>query len=83
MDGHLCTVFIVGFTWRDRDDDIRLYLHQRLYEYLQRAFDEFGVPWAGCFCEDRGDGALIVIPPEISVKRLLDPYPADCPAAPP
>jgi hypothetical protein len=74
VDGQICTVFavdIVGFTRPDRDDDIRRYLHQRLYEYLQRAFDDAGVPWADCFCEDRGDGALIVIPPEISVKGVI------------
>jgi hypothetical protein len=78
VDGQICTVFavdIVGFTRPDRDDDIRGYLHRRLYEYLQNAFDDSGVPWADCFCEDRGDGALIVIPPEISVKRVIGPLP--------
>jgi hypothetical protein len=77
-DGQMCAVFavdIVGFTRPDRDDDIRLYLHQQLYEYLEIAFDDSGVPWAESFCEDRGDGALIVIPPEIPVKGLIDPLP--------
>jgi len=76
--GQMCGVFavdIVGFTRPDRDDDIGRYLHERLYEYLQKAFDHSGVPWAECFCEDRGDGALIVIPPEIPVKGLIDPLP--------
>ena len=74
----MCAVFavdIVGFTRRDRDDDIRRYLHERLYEYLQKAFNRSGVPWAECFCEDRGDGALIVIPPEIPVTCLIGPLP--------
>jgi hypothetical protein len=78
VDGQTCAVFavdIVGFTRTDRDDDIRRYLHERLYTYLQQAFDRSGVPWAECFCEDRGDGALIVIPPEIPVKGLIDPLP--------
>ena len=78
VEGQLCTVFavdIVGFTRPERDDDIRLYLHQQLYEYLRAAFDDAGVPWAECFCEDRGDGVLMVIPPEISVKGLIDPLP--------
>lgn len=77
-DGQMCAVFavdIVGFTRPDRDDEIRLYLHEKLYEYLQKAFDHSGVPWAECFCEDRGDGALIVIPPEIPAKGLIDPLP--------
>jgi hypothetical protein len=76
--GQMCSVFavdIVGFTRPDRDDDIRLYLHQRLYEYLQKVFDDSGIPWAESFCEDRGDGALIVIPPEIPAKGLIDPLP--------
>jgi hypothetical protein len=78
VEGQLCTVFavdIVGFTRPERDDDIRLYLHQQLYEYLRAAFDDAGLPWAECFCEDRGDGVLMVIPPEISVKGLIDPLP--------
>jgi uncharacterized membrane protein YtjA (UPF0391 family) len=78
VEGQLCAVFavdIVGFTRPERDDDIRLYLHQQLYEYLRVAFDDAGVPWAECFYEDRGDGVLVVIPPEISVKGLIDPLP--------
>jgi hypothetical protein len=78
VKGQLCAVFavdIVGFTRPERDDDIRLYLHQQLYEYLRTAFDDAGVPWAKCFCEDRGDGVLVVIPPEISAKGLIDPLP--------
>ncbi len=78
VDGQLCAVFavdIVGFTRPDRDDDIRIYLHQMLYEYLQKAFDDSGLPWADCCCEDRGDGALIVLPPGISFKGIIDPLP--------
>lgn len=77
-DGEICAVFavdIVGFTRQDRDDDIRRYLHEKLYEFLPEAFDGSGVPWGGCFCEDRGDGALVVVPPEISAKGLIDPLP--------
>ena len=36
----MCAVFavdIVGFTRPDRDDDIRLYLHEQLYEYLRES----------------------------------------------
>ncbi len=78
VNGQLCAMFavdIVGFTRPDRDDDIRIYLHQMLYEYLQKAFDDSGLPWADCCCEDRGDGALIVLPPGISFKGIIDPLP--------
>jgi hypothetical protein len=77
-DGQMCAVFavdIAGFTRPDRDDDIRLYLHEKPYEYLQIAFDSSGIPWQHCFNEDRGDGALIVVPPGISVKGLIHPLP--------
>ncbi len=78
VDGQTCAVLavdIAGFTRADRDDDIRRYLRERLYTYLQQAFDRSGVPWAECFCEDRGDGALIVVPPEIPAKGLIGPLP--------
>jgi len=77
-DGQLCTLFavdIAGFTSPRRDDDIRLYLHEKLYEALEKAFDRSGIAWADCFCEDRGDGALIVVPPSIAGKGIIDPLP--------
>jgi hypothetical protein len=77
-DGQLCTLFavdIAGFTSPDRDDDIRLYLHEELYEVLEKAFNGSGMPWARCFREDRGDGALVVVPPGIACKGIIDPLP--------
>ena len=77
-DGQLCTLFavdIAGFTSPGRDDEIRLYLHEELYEVLEKAFDGSGIPWAGCFHEDRGDGALIVVPPGMACKGIIDPLP--------
>ena len=77
-DGQLCTVFavdIAGFTGPGRDDDIRWYLHMELYRMLEWAFDSSGIPWARCFHEDRGDGALIVVPPDIASKGIIDPLP--------
>ena len=76
--GQVCTLFavdIAGFTGPHRDDDIRLYLHEELYQVLHKAFDGSGIPWAECFCEDRGDGALIVVPPVVPCKGLIDPLP--------
>ena len=68
-------VDIAGFTRPDRDDDIRLFLHEELYRVLEQAFDGSGIPWNGCFREDRGDGALVVIPPGITAKAVIDPLP--------
>jgi hypothetical protein len=78
VDGQMCAMFavdIADFTRPDRDDDIRRYLHEKLYEYLREAFEDSDLPWQECFREDRGDGALIVIPPGISFKGLIHPLP--------
>jgi hypothetical protein len=77
-DGQICAVLavdIAGFTRPDRDDIIRRYLHEQLYEMVRTAFDDSGVPWASCFKEDRGDGIFVVIPPEISAKGIIGPFP--------
>jgi hypothetical protein len=77
-EAQLCTLFavdIAGFTRPDRDDDIRRYLHEHLYGMLQKAFDASGIPWAACWHEDRGDGALVVVPPGVSGLGLAGPLP--------
>lgn len=77
-NGQVCTLFavdIAGFTGPHRDDDIRLYLHEDLYRLLEKAFDGSGIPWAGCFHEDRGDGVLVVLPPAIACTGVIDPLP--------
>jgi hypothetical protein len=74
LDGQLCGLFavdIVGFSGWRRDDDIQMYIHKSLYEMLQAAFDRSDVPWSGCAHEDRGDGALVVVPPTIPVAGLV------------
>ena len=77
-DGQLCTVFAVdvaSFARKDRDDDIRAHIHQSLYRMLEKAFDNWGIPWAKCSIEDLGDGALIVIPQEIPADGLIGRLP--------
>jgi len=74
LDGRLCGLFavdIVAFNGRGRDDDTQMYVHKSLYEMLQAAFDRSDVPWSSCACEDRGDGALVVVPPTIAVAGLV------------
>lgn len=74
LDGQLCGLFavdIVGFNGWRRDDDIQMYVHKSLYEMLQAAFDRSDVPWSDCGHEDRGDGALVVVPPTIAVAGLV------------
>ena len=59
------------------------YLRERLYEYLGEGVRLLRHPLGRMLLlEDRGDGALIVVPPgNFSVKGLIDPLPGQ--AAPP
>ena len=76
--GQVCPMFavdIAGFTRADRNSEIRLYLRRSLYQILQEAFQGSGLPWAECHHEDRGDGALIIVPPHIPGYGIIDPLP--------
>lgn len=68
----MAAVDIVSFGARERSDDIQLYLRESLYRILQSAFTSAGIPWEQCRLEDRGDGALIILPTTPSVL-LVDP----------
>jgi hypothetical protein len=77
LDGQICTVVgvdINGFTRPDRDDDIRRFLHRALYGMVMTALRQADIPWEDCFHEDRGDGILIVIPPSITARGVIDPF---------
>ena len=78
VGGQVCALFaadIAEFTRPDRDDDVRRFMHEELYRILEQAFDGSGIPWSACFREDRGDGALVVVPPGIAAKGIIDPMP--------
>jgi tetratricopeptide (TPR) repeat protein len=49
----------------------QLAIRQGMYEALTEAFAAAGIDWDSCVSEDRGDGALILIPPEIPKIRLV------------
>lgn len=76
MDGTTGTWFAVDiekFGDPARDDEVRRELHVVLYRELSRAFDASGVPWDGCRHEDRGDGAIVEVPPTVPMALLIDP----------
>jgi hypothetical protein len=78
VDGQVCALFAVDiaeFTRPDRDDDVRMFMREELYRILERAFDGSGTPWTSCFREDRGDGVLVVVPPDIAATGIIDPLP--------
>ncbi|MBC6457856.1 hypothetical protein [Actinomadura sp. HBU206391] len=73
MPTTLAAVDITAFGDHRRDDDAQLHLRQAMYECLVDAFSITRLPWAACHREDRGDGVLIVTPPDVPAEALLDP----------
>ncbi|MGP4026133.1 cyclic nucleotide-binding domain-containing protein [Actinomadura sp. 3N407] len=74
--GQNCTIVytdIAGFTASHRNDADRLDMRHAMYAVLREAFEESRVPWDACHTEDRGDGALIVVPPEVPTAAVIDP----------
>jgi hypothetical protein len=77
-NGQVCAMLafdIQGFTRLDRDEEVRIYIRKALYEIMQQALKESGVPWDRCHHGDRGDGALIVLPSSIPVHGIINPFP--------
>lgn len=48
-------------------------VRDRLYDYLIKAFEMTGLPWWASHREDRGDGVLLVSPPDAQPDLFLDP----------
>ena len=68
---------VAGFSDPVRNDSDRDVVRAAMYGILRSAFEASGVPWAACYREDRGDGAVIVVPPTISTLRVVDPLAAE------
>ena len=52
-----------------------------LYAALRAAFARSGVSWQDCYHEDRGDGALILVPPDVPKNALAVGIPRELAAA--
>jgi class 3 adenylate cyclase len=80
LNGENCTVFltdVVGFGARTRTDGDRLVIRDALFRITQAV--THGMP--GAQSEDRGDGFLTVVPPDVSTVRVLDQLLIELPAA--
>jgi CRP-like cAMP-binding protein len=74
--GRNCSILytdIASFNDPVRTDDDRRVVKHVMYDELRSSFDESGVPWQGCHREDRGDGALVVVPPSVPTVALVHP----------
>ena len=56
-------------------------MHDALYAMLRTSLDEAGVDLGRCSVEDRGDGAMVLVPPEFPKILLADQWPARLAAA--
>lgn len=51
------------------------YLRDAMYRIVTDCLAEIGTPLDACDDEDRGDGIMVIAPPETSVELLLSPLP--------
>lgn len=70
----LVAVDICSFGDRRRDDGVQLHLRREMYDRLMEACAITRLPWWESHREDRGDGALVVMPPYVPPEDLLDPF---------
>lgn len=72
----IMVVDVERFGDRSRTNLNQLAIREGLYKALVQAFRKSGIAWANCVSEDRGDGALILIPPDVAKTRLVTSLPA-------
>ncbi|MER6816036.1 cyclic nucleotide-binding domain-containing protein [Spirillospora sp. NPDC000708] len=71
-----CTILITdiqGFSSPRRTDADRRHVLDAMYASLEEAFAASGIDFGDLYTEDRGDGALIVVPPGTPTEQVLDP----------
>jgi hypothetical protein len=68
----IVAVDIADFTHPSRTELHHRVMHDGLYQVLEQAFDEAGIDWATCDVEDRGDGAIILVPTDCPRLYLAD-----------
>lgn len=71
----IVVVDVADFTNPARTVAHQLAVHEGLYDVLRSAFAESGIDWEACSIADRGDGAMILIPPEVPKSLLADRLP--------
>lgn len=68
----ICLTDMTGFSDSSRRDEDRRSMRKAMYRMLEDAFSDSGVPWHSCYWEDRGDGALIIVPPRIPTNAVVN-----------
>jgi vWA-MoxR associated protein C-terminal domain/vWA-MoxR associated protein middle region 0 len=71
----IMVVDVADFTNPGRTEAHQIAVQEGMYKVLQAAFAASGIDWERCTVEHRGDGAMILIPPEVPKVLLVDPLP--------
>jgi hypothetical protein len=81
LNGQNCTIVntdIVGFSQGNRNDDHRRTVRHANLSMTMKAIDSI---WDSCYFEDRGDGILLVVRPDIPTGKVLECLLTSLPAA--
>ncbi len=57
----------------ERTDDVLHRLRNSLYDLIKESLAGAGVPFGRCYWEDRGDGVIIIAPPDADTSVLVSP----------
>jgi tetratricopeptide (TPR) repeat protein len=76
----LC-VDVEGFGDRRRTNPDQAVVRDGLYRSLRDAFTRSGVEWDACYHEDRGDGVLVLVSPDVPKNLLVGRVPRELAAA--
>jgi CRP-like cAMP-binding protein len=68
----ICITDITAFSDSSRRDIDRISVRKAMYRMLADAFNGSGISWHASYHEDRGDGALIIVPPSIPTSAVVD-----------
>ncbi len=71
----ILVVDVEHFGVHSRTDSHRVRVRGDLYNLLQRVLRRAGVDWDSCYREDRGDGAFVLVPPEVPKALFSDNIP--------
>lgn len=66
---------IEGFGNPNRTNRHQVAVRSGHYQVLQRALNTSAIEWNSCYHEDRGDGALILAPPDVPKEHFVDTLP--------
>jgi hypothetical protein len=71
----IVVVDVEGFGDQGRTNPDQMAVRDGLYQAMQDAFGQAGIPWDSCGHEDRGDGVFVLVPAEVPKALLAESLP--------